>query len=240
MTRRALVVDDDRSSVKTLTDVLSLQGWQVTQAFSGKEAVEKSAEAEFDVVLMDVKMPEMDGVEAFKAMKARDPNVRVVLMTAYAAHELLMEAEREGVVRILSKPVDFAVLLPLLAAANAKRTPILLIDNDAQFLRTLAETLQLRGYDTVIAHDLDGAQRLLIERRPAAVLLHMHLGAESARDAVVAVREISPAVALILYSGRQGGAEELEESLSPNQVHAYFQKPFGIDDVAGVLDAIRR
>ena len=240
MTRRALVVDDDRSMVKTLADVLSLKGWQVTQAYSGKEAVEKSAAGDFDVVLMDVKMPEMDGVEAFKAMKARDPNVRVVLMTAYAAHELLMEAEREGVVRILSKPIDFSVLLPLLAAARAKHTPVLLIDNDAQFLRTLAETLQLRGYDTVIAHDLDAAQRLLVERKPAAVLLHMHLGAESARDAVVAVREISPAVAVILYSGRQGGAEELEEALPADQVHAYFQKPFGIDDVAEVLDAIRR
>lgn len=240
MTRRALVVDDDRSMVRTLSDVLSLKGWQVTTAYSGREAVEKSQEAEFDVVLMDVKMPEMNGVEAFKVMKERDPDVRVVLMTAYAAQELLIEAEHEGVLRILSKPVDFAVLLPLLAAARHERTPVLLIDNDAQFLRTLSETLQLRGYDTVVAQSLEEAQHLLVDREPAAVLLHMHLGAESARDAVIAVRQVSPAVALILYSGRQGGAEELEDVLPSDVVHAYFQKPFGVDDVAGVLDAIRR
>ena len=240
MTRRALVVDDDRSMVKTLKDVLSLKGWDVTVAYTGKEAVQKSETADFDVVLMDVKMPEMNGVEAFKAMKERNPAVRVVLMTAYAAQELLLEAEREGVLRILSKPVDFAILLPLLSAARQDRTPVLLIDNDAHFLRTLSQTLQLRGFDTVVAQSLDEAQRLLVDRKPAAVLLHMHLGAESARDAAIAVRRVSPAATLILYSGQAGGAEELEEALPADLVQAYFQKPFEVDDVAGVLDAIRR
>ena len=240
MTRRALVVDDDRTMVKTLTDVLSLTGWEVTGAYSGKDAVEKAKAETFDVVLMDVKMPEMDGVEAFKTMKQRDPGVRVVLMTAYAAPDRLSEAEHQGVLKILSKPVNFAELLPLLSAARHGGTPILLIDNDAQFLRTLSETLRLRGYETVIARSLDEAQQLLRRQNPAAVLLHLHLGAQTALDAAKAVREVRPGAALILYSGRDGGAEELAEALPPDFVHAYFQKPFAVEDVAGALDAIGR
>jgi DNA-binding NtrC family response regulator len=238
MTRRALVVDDDRTMVKTLTDVLSLKGWEVTGAYSGKDAVEKANAGSFDLVLMDVKMPEMDGVEAFKAMQQRNPSVRVVLMTAYAEQDRLDEAVRKGVLRILSKPVNFAELLPLLAEARGRGTPILLVDDDAQFLQTLAETLKLRGYETVMARTLDETQRLLAAQSPRAVLLHMHLGAEAARDAVESVRRIRPGTALILYSGRDDGARELNETLPAEAVHAYFQKPFAVDDVAGALDAI--
>jgi CheY-like chemotaxis protein len=111
MIRRALVVDDDRTLARTLADILELSGWNVTQANSGTEAVNVAARQPFDVVLMDVKMPGMDGVDAFKAMKATRPDIRVILMTAYAAEERLGEARREGVLRVLSKPVDVKTLL---------------------------------------------------------------------------------------------------------------------------------
>jgi len=111
MIGRALVVDDDRTLASTLADILELMGWTVTQANSGTEAVNVAARQSFDVVLMDVKMPGMDGVDAFKAMKATRPDIRVILMTAYAAEERLGEARREGVLRVLSKPVDVETLL---------------------------------------------------------------------------------------------------------------------------------
>jgi CheY-like chemotaxis protein len=108
---RALVVDDDRMLARTLAEILELSGWNVTQANSGTEAVNAAARQTFDVVLMDVKMPGMDGVDAFKAMKATHPEIRVILMTAYATEDRLGEAHREGVMRVLSKPVDVQKLL---------------------------------------------------------------------------------------------------------------------------------
>src|SRR5258708_13677781 len=86
MNRRVLVVDDDRFMVRTLSDVLRLRGWEVGRAHSGAEAVELVSGRAFDVVLMDVKMPGMDGVAAFKAMSAFIPDIRVLLMTAYSPH----------------------------------------------------------------------------------------------------------------------------------------------------------
>ena len=108
---RALVVDDDRMLAQTLAEILELSGWSVTQANSGTEAVNAAARQAFDVVLMDVKMPGMDGVDAFKAMKATHPEIRVILMTAYASEDRLGEAHRAGVMRVLSKPVDVQKLL---------------------------------------------------------------------------------------------------------------------------------
>lgn len=241
MTRRhrALVVDDDRTMVKTLADVLQMNGWEVTTAYSGTEAVEAAARTPFDVVLMDIKMPGMDGVEAFKAIKARQPDVKVVLMTAYAAQDRIQDAEREGVTRVLPKPLNLPMLLELLDRSARDRQPILLIDNDAAFLKTLSDVLRLRGYETVIAESLDAAIRLMETRRPVAVLLHMHLSSATTRDAVSAVRDSSPAAALILYSGKPGALDELEQVLPKQWVYRYLQKPFAVEELTGVLDAVR-
>jgi DNA-binding NtrC family response regulator len=239
MNRRALVVDDDALMVKTLAEILAMKGWEVTTAYDGATAVRVAESGTpFDVVLMDVRMPGMDGVSAFKAMKRLRPGVRVVLMTAFAADELIAEAEREGVMRVLDKPIHIGALLGMLDHSLGGRKPVLLIDEDIAFLRTLSEVLRLRGFDTVIAGNLDQATRMLEERRPAAVLLHMHLGAISPRDAAIAVHRLSPEVALILYSGQPGAQEEIDGGVPAEWVSAYLQKPFAVEQVEGLLNAV--
>lgn len=236
--RRALVVDDDRAMVKTLSDVLALKGWDVAKAYDGSAAVDAVAREKFDIVLMDVKMPGMDGVTAFNAMKSANPDIRVVLMTAYAAQEQLIEAERAGVL-VVPKPIDVQQLLDLLTGRLERKQPVLLIDTDVAFLKTLSDVLQLRGFDTVVAATLDEALRLMKESRPAAVLLHIHLGSANPLDAVGAVHQGSPAAALVIYSGRPGAAERACRALPPEWIHACLQKPFAIEKVTEMLDAVR-
>jgi DNA-binding NtrC family response regulator len=239
VTGHALIVDDDKFMVKTLGDILELQGWYVETAYSGAAAVELASTRPFDVVLMDIKMPGMDGVAALQAIKEVRKDLRVILMTAYAAQDRLVEAERAGVLRILSKPVDIGTLLPLLASAVRARRQVLLVDHDAAFLRTLSEVLQLQGFQTVVAEDLAHAQQLMAENMPRAVLLHLHLGSVPVREAVSAVHAVSPEMALIVYSGRPDAAEEVQEVIPSGWIHAYLQKPFAVEEVTGVLNGIR-
>jgi DNA-binding NtrC family response regulator len=117
MTKRILVVDDDRQMVTTLCDILGLHGWETSRGHDGSAATEMVVAQELDLVLMDVVMPTMNGVEALRAIKKRRPETRVILMTAYAAGALLAEAEREGVFRILAKPVQLPNLLSVLDEA---------------------------------------------------------------------------------------------------------------------------
>lgn len=242
MSKRALVVDDDRHMARTLGDLLQLKGWDVATALSGTAAVQASEREDFDVVIMDVKMPGMNGVEAFKAMKARKPRIRVVLMTAYAAQDQLAEAEREGVLSVLHKPLDLRALLAILDASLSDERPVLLVDDDEAFLRTLAQVLSVRGYEVVTARDVPHAVALMSERRPLAVLLHFRLRAMPTRDAVVAMRRMSPDTALILYTGMPAvePARVAEAAGIPGEwVHACLQKPFPIEQVTGVLDELR-
>src|SRR5262249_36910138 len=155
----------------------------------------------FDVVLMDIKMPGMNGVAAFKAMKAKRPSLRVILMTAYAAQDLIAEAEREGILRVLPKPIDLPALLSLLAGSFHDERPVLIVDHDAAFLRTLSDLLQVRGFPTVVAKSLAEANHHLSQKHPAAVLLHMNLTAAHG-EAISALHSVHPGVSMILYSGQ--------------------------------------
>ncbi len=239
MSRHALVVDDNEFLVRTLSDILRLAGWDVTATTSGSAAVKEVMARDFDVVLMDIRMPGINGVDAFRAMRAERPGLHVVLMSAYTAPELIAEAEREGVDSVMSKPVNPAALLERLERLRREERAVLIVDTDAQFLRTLSDVLEEEGYATVVADDLAHATRLLEERRPVAVLLHLHLGQADPGTAVRAVHEAAPRAPLIIYSGRPGAESEVRALVPEQWVHRYLQKPFATARVADVLRGLR-
>jgi CheY-like chemotaxis protein len=111
---RIAVVDDDDAMVETLCDVLALHGWDPVRASDGAQAVQLVTAEQIDVVLMDIRMPKMNGVEALREIKRVRPATRVVLFTASAAQELLAGAERYGASHVLKKPVDAVELLSVL------------------------------------------------------------------------------------------------------------------------------
>lgn len=111
---RILVVDDNVEMLSSLRDIVELRGWRTDGAGSGEEAVRKFEDADYDAVLMDVRMPGMNGVDALRAMKRRRPRVPVILMTAYSARDLMEAAGDEGVAEVLSKPVAIEALYTIL------------------------------------------------------------------------------------------------------------------------------
>lgn len=105
-----LVVDDDSGHRAMLEALLSKWKFNVSGAADGQAAVNKVKEYPFDVVLMDIRMPDMDGITALKEIKTYNPAVPIVLMTAYSAVESAIEALKSGACDYLVKPLDFDVL----------------------------------------------------------------------------------------------------------------------------------
>ena len=114
MRPKILVVDDDREMVKTLCDILRLHGFETAEAYSGEEAIVAQQKYQHACVLMDIKMPGIDGIEAFKVMREAFPDLRVILMTAHSTPDSMREAMRQGAYRVVPKPLDLPALFALL------------------------------------------------------------------------------------------------------------------------------
>jgi len=123
MSCRIFIVDDDRDHAESIADVLSMNGHEVELAFSGEQAVERFAERSFDITLMDVKLPGMNGVEAFYELRRQCPDAQVIMMTGYSLEQLLSQAMLSGAGGILHKPFAIADLLTVVAHAEPPNKP---------------------------------------------------------------------------------------------------------------------
>ena len=116
-----LVVDDDGDTRETITDLLELEGYAVRIAVDGSAALDAGRQETFDAVLMDIRMPGMDGVEALRAFRALAPSTPVIMVTAYSLAERLQAARDAGAVATLQKPFRVDDLLELLEDVTSGR-----------------------------------------------------------------------------------------------------------------------
>lgn len=107
MTKNVMIVDDAAFMRMKLKDILEKNGYNVVaEAQNGIEAVEKYKAEKPNLVTMDITMPEMDGVDALKEIKAFDPDARVVMCSAMGQQGMVMDAIRSGAVDFIVKPFD--------------------------------------------------------------------------------------------------------------------------------------
>lgn len=119
--RKVLVVDDDQTVRLSHMRTLAGQNCNVESAHGGKEALEKMQKAPADVVLLDLRMPEMDGLSTLKTIKEKWPDTEVVIITGYPSVVTAREAVKMGAFDYLAKPVDPDKVLAVANEAMAQR-----------------------------------------------------------------------------------------------------------------------
>ena len=135
---KILIVDDEKDFVEMLSLRLNEVGEKVTPAHSGQECLEKLESNNIDVVILDIKMPGMDGLETLKEIKKRFPLVEVIMLTGHGTTESAVAGMKTGAFDYLLKPADFKDLsLKLKAARNRK-------DEQEERIRKAEEKLLLR------------------------------------------------------------------------------------------------
>ena len=121
MTPNLLVIDDDAVTRELLTEVLQDEGYAVEACESGKLALERAARDSFDLAITDVRMPEMDGIAVTQALKAQQPSLQVIVMTAFGSVETAVEAIRNGAFDYVSKPMNLEEIKSTVRRALAER-----------------------------------------------------------------------------------------------------------------------
>jgi len=112
-----LVVDDEAGMRDTLIDILEEYEWRPQLACNGLEAVNMVETGDYALVLMDLRMPVMSGIEALARIAQMRPRLPVIMMSAYADQEAMEAAERYGARALMRKPLDWSKLLPLIEQA---------------------------------------------------------------------------------------------------------------------------
>jgi len=233
-----LVVDDDRDMVKTLIDVLTVRGWDATGAYSGREAIDAFRRQSFAAVLMDIRMPGIDGLSAMKTMRAERPGIPVLLMTAYSTRDLILDAEREGALSVMPKPLVLPVVLQRLETILRKSRSVLIVDDDAESLSMIAAAVRESGFNALEAPGIDVALRRLEAQVPTAVLLHLRVGSSAPSEMLLAIKRVSPSVALILYAGHEQSPPEGEPAFPEGVVYARLRKPFSVQTLVELLEKV--
>lgn len=108
---RILVVDDEEALRTVLSTELSSEGYEVSTAGDGNEAIDLVKENNYDLVLLDIKMPNVDGFEVLKYIKGDKPDIKVIMLTGFADLKNAIESKRLGAEDFVSKPYDLVDLL---------------------------------------------------------------------------------------------------------------------------------
>lgn len=233
-----LVVDDDRRMAKTLVDILNVRGFQVEAARSGPEALEMVKEYHFDCVLTDIRMPEMNGVELYRAIQEVQPELPVAFMSAYAGDQLVQEGLQEGAIGILNKPLDFNLLLSFLSSLQDER-PIVIVNDDAVFCKTLEDILQERGYNVAaVADPNDIEQAIDLDRQ--MVLLDMKLNGVSCLAVLSQIRAWYPHTPIVLVTGYKVEMTASIEAAIEIDAFTCMYKPVEIEELFQVINQIRQ
>jgi DNA-binding NtrC family response regulator len=234
MRTRVLVVDDDPSVRETLIANLELDDrFEVVGAEGGEQALGLVEMDPFDVVLSDVRMPGMNGVELFRALVKMRPGMPVILMTAFALEGLVQQAVREGVFTVLTKPTSVDTVSNTLAHA-ARRPIVLVIDDEASVAFATVETLRGAGVRAAAAYDGEAAVHAVAHGTVDVCVLDMVMPGLSTEDVLQLVRMADESISFIAILSDEAPAALFKLA---GHLEGMLSKPV---EAGALIDAIAR
>ena len=229
-----LVVDDEPDICANLRDILSEFGYQVDTATSGMSALELVDRGNYDVALLDLKMPGMNGVELYKEIKRRSSGTVAIIISAYADTSSAKEALEAGAWRVLSKPVDVSQVMQCIDEA-LDQPLVMLVDDDEELCDSLWDILRAQGIRVKLAHNVADASAALESQEYQVAIVDLKLPGGDGLRLCAEVREKNPQARTVLITGFRSELEQRAGQLSV--VDATCYKPF---DVGELLATIRR
>ncbi len=152
-----LIIDDEKAIRKTLGEILSYEGYKMDEAGDGEEALKKFKEKAYDVVLCDIKMPKMDGIEFLEKAREINPDVPIIMISGHGTIETAVEAVKKGAYDYISKPPDLNRLLITIRNATDKTS---LVTETKVLKRKVARVQEMIGESAPIKKIKDTIEKV--------------------------------------------------------------------------------
>jgi DNA-binding NtrC family response regulator len=241
---KILLVDDEVDFLDSVTPALARRGFAVGQATDGRKALALLEQQSFDVIVLDVKMPGLDGVETFRRIKQLRPEIPVIMLTGHGTIQQAFEISREGVVEYLTKPCDVEKLVRVAQAAalhHVSPAPpsadacdevirVLLVDDEADYLASLRDALQRRKMQVSTAADGEAALASCSEREFDVVLADVRMPGMDGIALLRRIRQTHPTTQVIVLTGHPSMADAVEGLREG--AFDFLRKPQSIENIA--------
>jgi DNA-binding NtrC family response regulator len=234
-----LIVDDDDDIRANFSDILKDLGYRTTTAESAELALDLVRKDDFDAVLLDFKLPGMDGVSLYREIKRLRPSIPAIMITALAGSDGAQQAFNAGTWDVLRKPVHIPEMLDKLEQAT-KAPLVLVVDDDEAFCQSLWQILNERRFRVALAHsEADGIAKATASNYKVAIV-DLRLGQGDGRNVIKRISQSVPDAHTVLVSGnREHVTEALDQLGHPDQpaIDSVCNKPI---DIEHLLDLIQK
>lgn len=237
---KILIVDDNVSQCKTMAFIMQRKGYDVTMAENGPQAIALVEKHPFDIIFMDIKMPLMNGVEAYKKIKKIRPDTKVMMMTAYAVEDLVQQALEEGAYGIIYKPLDIEKILEVVETAKQTENGalILVVDDDPGTCTTLKNILIKKGFRVGVAHTGEEAVATAKQEAYDIIFIDMKLPTLNGLETYLEIKKVNARAVAVMMTGYQQEMAELVETALYNNAYACLYKPLDMKELLNLTNEI--
>lgn len=231
--RKLLIVDDQINLLTTLQFIFEENGFSVTMVSSGIDAVEKIQTEKYDLALLDINMPQMDGLETFREIKKQSPTTAVIMMTGNKENIQIKKCIDEGAVTVVYKPFAVNKLLELMG--NVLERPIVLIVDDRRDDRViLRNSLELQNFRVVEAKDGGDALEKVKTGNFDVCLVDFKMPGMNGMETIEKIKEINSEVGVILMSGFTL-EDAVRTEINSKEGLAFIRKPYEVKNLVDIV-----
>lgn len=230
-----LLVDDNVALLENLAEILRDADAEVAPASSVPEALALLEERTFDLVVTDMRMPGMGGVELLQHVHERCPGLPAVVMTAYSRDTTLHRAWEHGILAVLPKPVDVRALLGLVERIGEVPSPVLLVEDDIDLSANLTQALlEVAGALPLRAGSIAEARRVVEATRPRLAIIDIRLPDGDGIALGTELQERFEGLRVVHITAF--GSESLLEALRSRSDVEVIEKPFLVKRLVSAVE----
>lgn len=231
-----LLADDEKIVHQTIGDYLGKLGHSVDSVYDGAAALGAIEKNRYALALVDVRMPRLDGIDAFRQVRRHREGVRIIMMSAYGTDELKQMALEEGAIAFLDKPLSVEKVIRLISEATG--TAVLVVADDESTAARLGGALEEQGYHVRVVHSPHEAMELAEQIRFDIVFIDVELPSMNGLDLYLAIKKITPTAVAIMISGMEEEFERLALEAVRRTAYTVIRKPIDLDYLLAMLQRI--
>lgn len=232
--RNILVVDDQINLLTTLKFIFDEHGFNTTMVASSREAVEKVKETKFDIALLDVNMPEMDGLETFREIKKISSTTTVIMMTGYRESAQVKKCLLEGAVTAVYKPFAINKLIELMGKI-LKRPIVLIIDDKRDDRAVLKNSLEIQDYRVIEAQDGMTAIEKIKKGNFDICLVDFKMPGMNGLETINEIKRADPDIGVILLSGYTL-EDAMRNEIKNGDGLTFIRKPYDMNNLMDIME----